>query len=500
MVKSSSGPGRRVTRGDRERTEERRVDAARRAAAQPLNRKTKRKRYATSIDYAELSRSGFGADGADGPRARKAAAVDYRAMLMGKTLSTGPEDPDVGTARSEPASKSGRSSKPLSGQVGSDARRIRISSRADGKAREGGEKKRGRGTGIPGGGSSGEEALRLRNKIRGKLGTVRFLETMRDAYTQDAWSGWTSRRVRPEGELEKGAQRLRDAKVAVRELLRRLDPAQGLLSAREKRYRASDVDADGMPAERIICSACGGGDTPHGNDVLVCDFAGCRRCFHQRCHFPPVQDDEVGSENEDWVCTHCTAYVDALEDANFTFGTHHASWEAFFSELCKRNGREALQVKHVDPDGYNSREDEDYSPERAASTSSSASSAGDSSSDSSSDDASEGEEGGVASGGKQGVAGGVLARLLALASPPASPRSHTGGGGRKPKWGAGEGAARGRRGKVKAPRSQGESATSWYTMLMDAETGVSSDDGDYGESRAVRPHCHARNYARPVSC
>ena len=42
----------------------------------------------------------------------------------------------------------------------------------------------------------------------------------------------------------------------------------------------------------------------------------------QKCHFPPIEDAEVeGGVDWDWVCSHCSAYEEALEDVNFTFGT-----------------------------------------------------------------------------------------------------------------------------------------------------------------------------------
>ena len=53
------------------------------------------------------------------------------------------------------------------------------------------------------------------------------------------------------------------------------------------------MDIQGMPLKcavwmqkKIICSACRGGDTPEGNDIIMCDFAGCRRCFHQALPLP----------------------------------------------------------------------------------------------------------------------------------------------------------------------------------------------------------------------
>ncbi len=52
--------------------------------------------------------------------------------------------------------------------------------------------------------------------------------------------------------------------------------------------------------EDVVCFACGGAEPGSGNDILLCDFAGCGRAFHQLCHVPPVE--RFPAEEEDWTC------------------------------------------------------------------------------------------------------------------------------------------------------------------------------------------------------
>ena len=89
----------------------------------------------------------------------------------------------------------------------------------------------------------------------------------------------------------------------IRSCLRSLDPAEPSAKESEAARRLSSAalsDADGVDMESVVCFVCGGAEPLPGNDILLCDFAGCGRAFHQRCHAPPVAS--FPAEDEDWTC------------------------------------------------------------------------------------------------------------------------------------------------------------------------------------------------------
>ena len=65
---------------------------------------------------------------------------------------------------------------------------------------------------------------------------------------------------------------------------------------------------------RIECCACRHGDDDQGDELLLCDGAGCDRAWHLYCLPLPVGMDppSLDDEDEDWLCPLCEAEGDAL--------------------------------------------------------------------------------------------------------------------------------------------------------------------------------------------
>ena len=58
---------------------------------------------------------------------------------------------------------------------------------------------------------------------------------------------------------------------------------------------------------------CNRGDSDDHDDILLCDFAGCFRAYHQNCLSPPVSEGAFPDEEEDWFCWQCECLTDCLE-------------------------------------------------------------------------------------------------------------------------------------------------------------------------------------------
>lgn len=52
-----------------------------------------------------------------------------------------------------------------------------------------------------------------------------------------------------------------------------------------------------------LCEHCLRGHGPPGNVIVFCDA--CNKCWHQRCHDPPVPKHTVSDSRADWFCVDC---------------------------------------------------------------------------------------------------------------------------------------------------------------------------------------------------
>ena len=64
------------------------------------------------------------------------------------------------------------------------------------------------------------------------------------------------------------------------------------------------------PEQDVACAVCGEFDDEEGNDLLLCDGAGCRAAHHLRCLSPPLLSVPAGC----WLCPRCTEKSDRPVD------------------------------------------------------------------------------------------------------------------------------------------------------------------------------------------
>ncbi|KAL8770539.1 MAG: hypothetical protein Q9209_003795 [Squamulea sp. 1 TL-2023] len=55
--------------------------------------------------------------------------------------------------------------------------------------------------------------------------------------------------------------------------------------------------------ETSVCKNCGRGHSPVSNMIVFCD--GCNGPWHQFCHDPPISQDVIRIEEQEWLCADC---------------------------------------------------------------------------------------------------------------------------------------------------------------------------------------------------
>mmetsp|Transcript_12410 Transcript_12410/g.29214 ORF Transcript_12410/g.29214 Transcript_12410/m.29214 type:complete len:835 (-) Transcript_12410:254-2758(-) len=111
-------------------------------------------------------------------------------------------------------------------------------------------------------------------------------------------------RKQEEGHAEGGSKRTAaedQASLAERKSTQSSDPQEEASTALAERAR------DGRTEDEWTCTICKSSTASKGNDLLCCD--GCKQCFHQRCHSPPIAD--VAALPEVWKCCQCIAGSEA---------------------------------------------------------------------------------------------------------------------------------------------------------------------------------------------
>ena len=95
-----------------------------------------------------------------------------------------------------------------------------------------------------------------------------------------------------------------------------------------------------VDVDRIVCSKCGGVDTP-GNDILLCDKVNCCRAYHQNCLEPRV-DVSLIKDEPYWFCWVCDTVNNCLSWLNKKLGTEFDRPEAVFPEVSSESNNEEL--------------------------------------------------------------------------------------------------------------------------------------------------------------
>ncbi|KAI9824296.1 MAG: hypothetical protein M1826_007393 [Phylliscum demangeonii] len=56
-------------------------------------------------------------------------------------------------------------------------------------------------------------------------------------------------------------------------------------------------------AEASVCRICQRAPSPRSNPIVICD--GCNGLYHQYCHDPPIEDEVIRVEENEWLCADC---------------------------------------------------------------------------------------------------------------------------------------------------------------------------------------------------
>ncbi|RYH17666.1 hypothetical protein EON65_28230 [archaeon] len=84
---------------------------------------------------------------------------------------------------------------------------------------------------------------------------------------------------------------------------------------------AQGDEEDMIDVGEIMCSKCQGEEV-EGNDILLCDRAGCLRAYHQLCLEPAIDLEKMDME-KDWFCWQCECIDDCMDYVGERLGKQH---------------------------------------------------------------------------------------------------------------------------------------------------------------------------------
>ena len=118
-------------------------------------------------------------------------------------------------------------------------------------------------------------------------------------------------------------KRIVRCKARIRDILREIREVNASHARLPTAGGEGEGDDDGVAADDIVCSKCGGGDADEDdeNDILLCDLERCNRAYHQKCVDPPVSTADIPPGDESWFCAECACYLTALAIVNEEFET-----------------------------------------------------------------------------------------------------------------------------------------------------------------------------------
>ncbi|KAG8470327.1 hypothetical protein KFE25_008748 [Diacronema lutheri] len=177
-------------------------------------------------------------------------------------------------------------------------------------------------------------------EVRAHLTRMRRADDLLEAYAIPR----NAAGIRPRTELDK-------ARAARAKAVEGIVTGMEALASCTRAHGQVHVPIDGILADEIFCSACGGYESAAGNDILLCDLEGCNRAYHQRCIAPAVSELEL--EADEWFCPVCDAVDALLDSVNEYVGERWGRVEDMFPKERRRMAR----------GGGESDEDEDDEPD-----------------------------------------------------------------------------------------------------------------------------------------
>jgi hypothetical protein len=165
--------------------------------------------------------------------------------------------------------------------------------------------------------------------IKNQLKRLKHLLHFVQVYEAQGWSASMSTsigtstnsdtKLKPNTELENAHKKIVKGKRLIKDSLQELVSLYG----KDKQFDFLANDCSNVQPEDICCSHCFGTETNEHNDILLCDFEGCNRAYHQKCQDPPIETKDIPIDEEEWYCHICEAIFQCLREINFVFDTEY---------------------------------------------------------------------------------------------------------------------------------------------------------------------------------
>eukprot|EP00854_Cymbomonas_tetramitiformis_P004203 gene4202-5179_t len=147
---------------------------------------------------------------------------------------------------------------------------------------------------------------RIKNALRQCLSKIRLEQALLQAYGADGWQGVNREKLRPTAELHRARATIVSNKVAIRNLIKELDEANGDKPIPDTSWHDGEIDEI-----EIFCAKCLEKESTDDNDILLCDV-------------PP--------DDEGWLCPACDMKADCIFVLNEEFDTA-LSGDAPYTEI-----------------------------------------------------------------------------------------------------------------------------------------------------------------------
>ncbi|KAJ4833184.1 hypothetical protein Tsubulata_016055 [Turnera subulata] len=227
-----------------------------------------------------------------------------------------------------------------------------------------------------------DEPLRLQRRAKYLLIKLKLEQNLIDAYSGEGWKGQSREKIRPEKELLRAKKQILKCKLGIRDTIRQLD-SLSTVGCIEDSVMAPDGS---VSHEHIFCAKCKLNEVSADNDIVLCDGI-CNCAFHQKCHDPPLDTENIPPGDQGWFCKSCERRMQIIETMNAHLGTDFAmdeSWQDIFKdEAALPDGENTLLNPETEWPSDDS-EDDDYDPERRENSMSGAGTDNDASDDASS--------------------------------------------------------------------------------------------------------------------
>ena len=106
---------------------------------------------------------------------------------------------------------------------------------------------------------------------------------------------------------------LADARLRIVRLKKKIaSEVEKIEALNDPESRCTDPEQEEYDFANVFCAVCRNkdGDSDKEDeggdrDTVVCDGS-CGRAFHLGCHVPPITMEDLGEEDDPWLCAECT--------------------------------------------------------------------------------------------------------------------------------------------------------------------------------------------------